>query len=194
MPTIAPIKVYDTRAAIPEVCSCCIGNIGQGAAVSLRSAAAVALATATGIRERGRNSNSSNSTASNTPDTGLPKVADMPAAAPAARRIFSLVSSRRKKLADERANRSSGDDDWALGAKGTPSTDGDGCGNWLENSDSRGRFDSRLRAPLHHLRNSMSAYCLRAIPRHQTDHHAADNRNDQHQQAELVGRWRDKAR
>src|SRR5208337_2627639 len=87
-PTMAPIKVYDPKAAIPEFCSCCIRNIGQGAAESLRSAAAIALATATGIRERGRNSNSNSSTAIKTPDTGLPKVADMPAAAPAERRIF----------------------------------------------------------------------------------------------------------
>ena len=40
------------------------------------------------MSDRGRNSNSSSSIASSTADTGLPKVAAMPAAAPAARSVL----------------------------------------------------------------------------------------------------------
>ena len=54
----------------------------------IRTAVATAAASATGISDRGRSSNSSNSTASSTAETGLPKVAVMPAAAPAASSVF----------------------------------------------------------------------------------------------------------
>ena len=53
-----------------------------------RRPAAVAQASATGMVERELNSKSSSSTARSTADTGLPKMAVIPAAAPAARRIF----------------------------------------------------------------------------------------------------------
>ena len=54
----------------------------------MRTAVAAALASATGMIERGRNSNSSSSIASSTAETGLPNVAAMPAAAPAASSVF----------------------------------------------------------------------------------------------------------
>ena len=46
------------------------------------------LASATGMSERGRYSNSSSSIASSTAETGLPNVAAMPAAAPAASSVL----------------------------------------------------------------------------------------------------------
>ena len=53
-----------------------------------RYAPATALATATGIKLRGFHSNSSSSTASSTAAIGVPKVADMPPAAPATSSVF----------------------------------------------------------------------------------------------------------
>ena len=54
----------------------------------MRVAVAAAEASATGMIERGRYSKSSSSTASSTAETGLPKVAVMPAAAPAASSVL----------------------------------------------------------------------------------------------------------
>ncbi len=65
-----------------------IGKIGPDPMNARRTAVAVALASATGISERARNSNNSNSIASSTAETGLPNVAAIPAAAPAASSVF----------------------------------------------------------------------------------------------------------
>ena len=65
-----------------------IANTGAVPLVRNRTAVAAALASATGTSERARNSNSSSSIASSTADTGLPNVAAMPAAAPAARSVL----------------------------------------------------------------------------------------------------------
>ena len=54
----------------------------------MRTPVAAARASATGMSERGRYSNSSSSMASSTAETGLPKVAAMPAAAPAASSVL----------------------------------------------------------------------------------------------------------
>src|SRR5690242_15153595 len=62
--------------------------IGAEPKNAIRNAVAVTQAKVTGIRERGLNSKRSSSTASRIADTGLPKVAAIPAAAPADRRIF----------------------------------------------------------------------------------------------------------
>ena len=53
-----------------------------------RHAAATALARATGMRDWARYSKSKSSTARITAETGVPKVAAIPAAAPAARRAL----------------------------------------------------------------------------------------------------------
>jgi len=55
---------------------------------AMRIAVAAAEASATGMMERARYSKSSSSTARSTADIGLPKVAVMPAAAPAASSVF----------------------------------------------------------------------------------------------------------
>ena len=55
-------------------------------------AAPVMQANATGIIERGENSNNNNSMAKKTAAMGLPKIADIPAVAPAASRIFLSLS------------------------------------------------------------------------------------------------------
>ena len=57
-----------------------------------RTAVAAVQAKATGIMERGRNSKSNNSIASNTAATGLPKVAAMPPAAPAANNVLRSIA------------------------------------------------------------------------------------------------------
>ena len=56
---------------------------------------AATLASATGTIERSRYSKSSSSTASSTALTGLPNVADMPAAAPAARSVLRSSAETR---------------------------------------------------------------------------------------------------
>jgi hypothetical protein len=63
-------------------------NAGAVPTKATRTPAAAALASATGMTERGRYSNSSNSMASSTAEIGLPKVAAMPAAAPAASSVL----------------------------------------------------------------------------------------------------------
>ena len=63
-------------------------NTGPEPTSAARTPVATADASATGITDRGRYSNSSSSTASSTADTGLPNVAAIPAAAPAARRVL----------------------------------------------------------------------------------------------------------
>jgi len=65
-----------------------IANAGAIPTKAMRTAIATAAASATGMTERGRSSNSSSSTARSTAETGLPKVAVMPAAAPAASKVF----------------------------------------------------------------------------------------------------------
>jgi hypothetical protein len=61
-----------------------------------RAAAATAQARPTGKRLRGFSSNSSSSTASSTAATGVPKVAVMPPAAPATRRVLRSAAVRWK--------------------------------------------------------------------------------------------------
>ena len=51
-------------------------------------------AIATGINERGFHSKSNNSTASKTAATGVAKIADMPAAAPATKRVLRSLEER----------------------------------------------------------------------------------------------------
>lgn len=73
-----------------------IGNGGAEPPNARRTAVAVAAASATGTSERAESSNKSSSMASKTAETGLPNVAAMPAAAPAASRArlsFALVRS-----------------------------------------------------------------------------------------------------
>ena len=71
-------------------------NTGAVPSNVARTAVAIAAARATGMSERGRYSNNSSSTASSTALTGLPNVAAMPAAAPAASSTLrsSLVTRR----------------------------------------------------------------------------------------------------
>ncbi len=61
---------------------------GAGPTAARRTAAAAVLASATGTSERARYSKRRSSTASKVAATGLPKVAAMPAAAPAASRVL----------------------------------------------------------------------------------------------------------
>ena len=65
-----------------------MANTGPGSTSIARTPAATTVASATGTSERGRSSNSSSSTASTTAATGEPKIAVMPAAAPAASRVL----------------------------------------------------------------------------------------------------------
>ena len=64
------------------------GKSGPGPSSKGRQAAATTAATATGMKLRGFHSKSSSSTASSTAATGVPKVAAMPAAAPATSKVF----------------------------------------------------------------------------------------------------------
>jgi hypothetical protein len=71
--------------------SCNRPNTGSLPAQPRRIAAAVPAAKQTGMKERPRYSKSSSSIASSTADTGEPKVAAMPAAAPAASSVLRSV-------------------------------------------------------------------------------------------------------
>ena len=70
----------------------------------MRTPVAVAAASATGIKDRGRSSKSSSSTASRTADTGLPKVAAIPAAAPAASSVLRSAAVVRKSWPSSEPN------------------------------------------------------------------------------------------
>ncbi len=71
-----------------------MGKSGPGPIRNPRRIAAVALAMATGTRLRGRNSKSRSSTARRSAANGVAKVADIPAAAPATRRVVRSASVR----------------------------------------------------------------------------------------------------
>ena len=71
-----------------------MGKSGPGPSSHGRTIAASAAATATGTRLRGFHSNRSSSTARSTAANGVPKVADIPAAAPATRSVFRSLAVR----------------------------------------------------------------------------------------------------
>src|SRR6267142_5754488 len=87
-PTIAPSRTYIARAPSPGWPMFGIAKAVLTPTNAIRTAVATAAASATGISEAGRSSNRSSSTASRTAETGLPKVAVMPAAAPAESSVF----------------------------------------------------------------------------------------------------------
>ena len=84
---------------------------------AMRTPAAAAPASATGMIERGRNSNSNSSIASSTAETGLPNVAAMPAAAPAASSVLRSAAVVVHQLSEQRAERAAGGDDRSFGAE-----------------------------------------------------------------------------
>ena len=81
-----------------------VGNSGPMPMMYRRVAAAAPLANATGIRLRGFHSNSSNSTERSTAARGEAKVADMPPAAPATRRVLRSALVRWKSWAMSEPN------------------------------------------------------------------------------------------
>ena len=80
--------VYAKSASRSGCASAGTENTGAEPTSAARTPVAAAEASATGITDRGRYSNNNSSTASSTADTGLPKVAAIPAAAPADSRIL----------------------------------------------------------------------------------------------------------
>ena len=81
---------------------------------------------ATGMKLRGRHSNNSNSTASSTAAIGAAKMADIPPAAPATRRIFRSAGDR-SELCEERAEGPTRHNDRTLRAKRAAGSNGK-CG------------------------------------------------------------------
>ena len=65
-----------------------VPKTGADPTKAIRTPVATAAASATGRSDRGRYSNNNSSTASSTAETGLPNVAAMPAAAPAASNVL----------------------------------------------------------------------------------------------------------
>ena len=110
-----------------------MGKTGPAPSKSMRTPAAVAVASATGTIDRGRYSNSSSSMASSTADTGLPNVAAMPAAAPAASSVLRSTAVVDHDLPDQRAERPAGGDDRPLGAERPAGADGDRGASGLRN-------------------------------------------------------------
>ncbi len=88
IPISAPMSTYSASAAPEGAKTSGIAKAACAPSNAIRIPAAAVVASATGISDRGRSSNKSNSTASSTPDTGAPNVADIPAAAPAASSVF----------------------------------------------------------------------------------------------------------
>ncbi len=82
------MPMYTASAAPPGAATCGMLNAGAEPTRAMRAPQAAALASATGTMERSRYSKSSSSMASSTALTGLAKVADMPAAAPAASSVL----------------------------------------------------------------------------------------------------------
>ena len=81
--------MYPTSAASPGCTTfASIGNTGADPTNAMRTPVAAAAASATGITERGRYSNNSSSMARRVADTGLAKIAAIPAAAPAASNVL----------------------------------------------------------------------------------------------------------
>ena len=76
-----------------------IANRGALPKASGRSAIATSAATETGMKLRGFHSNSSSSTASNTAAVGVPKIAVMPATAPATSSVLRSAALRSKNCA-----------------------------------------------------------------------------------------------
>ena len=88
-PMIAPSNdVERQRRQLRRVRNRASAKTGSRPSKTTRMPAAARCASATGIIDRGRNSNSSSSIANSTADTGLPNVAAMPAAAPAASSVL----------------------------------------------------------------------------------------------------------
>jgi hypothetical protein len=87
-PTSPPRTTYAASAAPPGCASCGMGKTGPAPTSASRTPVAAAAASATGITERARYSKRRSSTASSTADTGVPKVAAIPAAAPAASSVL----------------------------------------------------------------------------------------------------------
>ncbi len=71
-----------------------IGKIGPAPSSGIRSAEAAAAAIATGMKDRGLHSNSSSSIANSDAATGAAKIAAIPPAAPATRRVFRSAEER----------------------------------------------------------------------------------------------------
>ena len=90
-----------------------------------RQAAATIEATVTGTKLRGFHSNSNSSTASRIAATGVPKVALMPAAAPATSSVLRSAFGEVEQLREQRADRPARHDDRSLGAERTAGADGD---------------------------------------------------------------------
>ena len=145
---------------------------------AMRTPVAVAAASATGMSERGRYSKSSSSTASSTAETGLPKVAAMPAAAPAASSVLRSSAVVVEDLPEQRAERAAGGDDGPLGAERAAGADGDGRRERLEERDAR--RDAALVGEhlLHRLGDAVAADGLRAVARHEPDDEAPTTADD----------------
>src|SRR5207247_4120546 len=100
MPASSPARAQNNNP-LGDTAAGWIGTWNKGPRPKrcLRITAAVALARATGIKLRGFHSNRSNSAPSIAAATGEAKVADIPPAAPATRRVFRSVLERRKNWA-----------------------------------------------------------------------------------------------
>ena len=92
-------------------------------------------ATATGTKLRGFHSNSSSSTASSTAATGVPKIAVMPAAAPATSSVLRSAVDQMEELREQRAERAAGHDDRAFRAERAAGADRDRRRQRLEHRD-----------------------------------------------------------
>ena len=145
-----------------------MANTGAAPMNAMRTPVAVAAASATGMSERGRYSKSSSSTASSTAETGLPKVAAMPAAAPAASNVLRSVGGGAQHWPSSEPERAAGGDDGPLGAEGPAGADGDRGRKGLEKGHPRRNAALVREHLLHGLGDAVAANGLGAIARHET--------------------------
>ena len=149
-----------------------------GPSSSGRRAPATAQATATGIRLRGFISNSSSSTASSTAATGVPKVAVMPPAAPAASSVLRSAAVRLKDLGDDGAEGAAGHDDRSLGAERAAGADGDRGRQRLEDGDLGRHAAAADEDGFEGFRDAVAADAVGAVAGHEADDEAADDRHE----------------
>ena len=163
-----------------------IENAGCGPTRATCAPQAAALASATGTIERRRYSKSRSSIASRTALTGLPNVADMPAAAPAASSVLRSSADTRSTWPTNEPSAPAGRDDGSLRAEGAAGTDRDRRRERLEERHARRNTALVEENLLHRLWNAVTADGLGAVARHHADDETSEDRNADDEPAQVV--------
>ena len=145
------------------------GRAGRCRPAAVASRRRPARRATTGTKLRGFHSNSSSSTASSIAANGVPKIAVMPAAAPATSSVLRSAALRWKQLREQRADRAAGHDDRAFGAERAAAADRDRRGQRLQQRDLGRQPALAVEDRLDRFGNAVAADLVGAEPRHQPD-------------------------